>query len=254
MFRAKGQIAAVALFCGLCGCQRPAPAPSDVSAAAEAGYVAPPAVTAAAFGAEGVRLNGQGPPGAPIRLASPDGRVMTTTADAQGRWRIQFAPAGDAQIFGLSTRTEGRQIQAEGYLLVGPHGEAALLRAGGGAMRLDNPARAGVAALDFDGEGVGLVSGWAAAGTDVALHLDGRPLSETRADETGRFTTALPRLTAGSHRIEAAGVGFATAFAFDATPAAPLVGGPLHSQFTPAGLRADWLTPGGGVQSTLLAG
>jgi hypothetical protein len=26
----------------------------------------------------------------------------------------------------------------------------------------------------------------------------------------------------------------------------------LRSQLTPAGLRVDWMTPGGGVQSTLL--
>ena len=36
------------------------------------------------------------------------------------------------------------------------------------------------------------------------------------------------------------------------TPAQPLAQGPLRSQFTPAGLRVDWMTPGGGVQSTLL--
>jgi hypothetical protein len=36
------------------------------------------------------------------------------------------------------------------------------------------------------------------------------------------------------------------------TPAAPLAQGPLRSQLTSAGLRVDWMTPGGGVQSTIL--
>jgi len=40
--------------------------------------------------------------------------------------------------------------------------------------------------------------------------------------------------------------------AFQVTPAAPLVDGPLRSQLTSAGLRVDWMTPGGGVQSTIL--
>jgi hypothetical protein len=65
---------------------------------------------------------------------------------------------------------------------------------------------------------------------------------------------ALPRLRAGSHRIDATGAAFTDGLTLDATPAASLVGGPLHSQLTPRSLRADWMTPGGGVQSTILAG
>jgi hypothetical protein len=39
---------------------------------------------------------------------------------------------------------------------------------------------------------------------------------------------------------------------FQVSRAAPLAQGPLRSQITHAGLRLDWLTPGGGVQSTIL--
>jgi hypothetical protein len=145
-------------------------------------------------------------------------------------------------------------VQAQGYLLVGPRGEAALLRAGAAAMRLDRPAGSRIATVDFDGEGGALLSGWAAAGTDVAIRLDGHAAGDARADDTGRFTYALPRLSPGPHRVEATGVAFTDVVAFDTTPAAPLVGGPLHSQLTARGFRADWLTPGGGVQSTILAG
>jgi hypothetical protein len=33
---------------------------------------------------------------------------------------------------------------------------------------------------------------------------------------------------------------------------APLASGPMRSQLTEGGVRIDWLTPGGGLQSTLL--
>jgi hypothetical protein len=98
------------------------------------------------------------------------------------------------------------------------------------------------------------VSGWAAAGTDVAIRLDGRSAGEARADPDGRFSFAIPRVSGGPHRIEATGVGFIDEIALDSSPAAPLADRPLRSQLTGQGLRADWLTPGGGVQSTLLAG
>jgi hypothetical protein len=34
--------------------------------------------------------------------------------------------------------------------------------------------------------------------------------------------------------------------------AAPLVGGPYRATATPVGWRIDWITPGGGQQTTLL--
>jgi hypothetical protein len=111
-----------------------------------------------------------------------------------------------------------------------------------------------IAAVDFDAEGGALLSGLAAAGTDVAVRLDGRALGDARTDPDGRFSFAISRLSPGRHRIEATGVGFTDAIDLDATPAAALADGPLRSQLTERGLRADWLTPGGGVQSTLLAG
>ena len=38
------------------------------------------------------------------------------------------------------------------------------------------------------------------------------------------------------------------------SPAAPLVYGPVRADRTPMGWRIDWMTPGGGVQTTLLIG
>jgi hypothetical protein len=245
-------LAALAASLALAGCDAPAP-PPPADAAVDSGYLPPPSVLQATASAAGVVLSGAAPAGSEVRLAEPGGQALTVKAGAGGRWTLRLPPASEARIFGLSTPAEGRRVQAEGYLLVGPRGQAALLRAGGAALRLDAPERARIAALDFDAEGGGLLSGFAAAGTDVAVRLDGRPAGDARADADGRFTIGLPRLTSGAHRIEATGVGLNSTVICDASPAAPLAAGPLRSQLTQSGLRADWLTPGGGVQSTFLA-
>jgi hypothetical protein len=249
----KAQIVAALLIC-LGGCQAPSPRASGEVAEGDAGYVSPPAVVEASVSAGGVLLRGEAPAGAQVRLASPGGQAATTRADGKGVWRLLVATSPAAQIFGLSAEDGARRVQAEGYLLVGPHGETALLRAGTGALRLDRPGGSRIAAVDFDAEGGALLSGWAAAGTDVAVRLDGRALGDARTDPDGRFSFPISRLSPGPHRIEATGVGFTQGVDLDATPAAALADGPLRSQLTERGLRADWLTPGGGVQSTLLAG
>lgn len=254
MIRGKAQIAAISLLAALSGCRAPPGDASSAAAASDAGYVSPPAVTEAIPSPGQVVLRGAAPAGAQIRLASPDGAAVSTRADGEGQWRVQLATGGDARVFGLSAVSGGRRVQAQGYVLVGPHGETALLRAGAAALRLDRPRGSRISSVDFDAEGGVLLSGWAAAGTDVAVRLDGRAAGDARADEDGRFLYAWPRLSRGPHRVEATGVAFTDEVAFDITPAAPLVAGPLHSQLTGRALRADWLTPGGGVQSTILVG
>lgn len=254
MFPGKAQITAAMLLAGLGGCHAAAPRPAGGAAASDAGYVAPPSVGEATSAPGGLTLSGTAPADSEVRLASPAGQTLTTRADADGRWRLQLTSVRVTRIFGLSAESGGRRVQAQGYLLVGPRGEAALLRAGAGALRLDRPSGSRIAAVDFDADGGALVSGWAAAGTDVAIRLDGRAAGEARADADGRFSFAISRLSGGAHRIEATGVAFTDEVSLLASPAAPLAEGPLRSQVTQQGLRADWLTPGGGVQSTLLAG
>jgi hypothetical protein len=250
----KAQFAIVALCAALSACDRTPPVGSSELSESEAGYVAPPVAVDAEWSARGVALSGEAPAGSDVRLATPAGQALDTRADAQGRWRFALPPSADARIFGLSTEAGGRRVQAQGYLLVGPRGQTAVLRAGAAAIRLDHAAGSRISALDFDGEGGALLSGWAPEGTDVAVRLDGRQVGEARADAAGRFAMALPRLRAGPHRIDATGAAFTDVLMLDATPAPSLVGGPLHSQLTTRSLRADWLTPGGGVQSTILAG
>ena len=255
VFRRKPRFAAAMVTAAvLGGCGGSPPEPGAAAAAGESGYVSPPAVTAAAPGAGQVALSGLAPASAQVRLAVPGGQAVTTHADAGGRWSLRVAADGETRIYGLSAASGGRRVQAEGYVLVGPNGEAALLRAGAGALRLDRPPSSRIAAVDFDAEGGALVSGWAPAGTDVAFRLDGRLLGEARADADGRFSYALPRLPRGSRRITTTGVAFTDDIVVEVTPPGPLTEGPLLARPTAGGVRADWLTPGGGVQSTVLAG
>ncbi|WP_395443792.1 hypothetical protein [Caulobacter sp. UC70_42] len=51
-----------------------------------------------------------------------------------------------------------------------------------------------------------------------------------------------------------AGEGGETAIAVAVSPAAPLVNGPVRADRTAAGWRVDWMTPGGGIQTTYLIG
>ncbi len=249
MFHLRSEILALGLCALLAGCHAPATSADPLLAA---GYAAPPAAVLAERAAGGVTLIGTAAPGAEVRLADPAGQARTATADRQGRWRLTV-PAGAPAIFGLSMLAEGRRTQAQGYLLVTPAGQAAVLRAGAGALRL-NPRRPGVGAVDLDGRGAAVVSGRAPADTPLSVRIDGRHAVDGRSDADGRFSLLLPSLAPGVRSIEASGEGFRDRVTVEVAPPAPLVEGPLRSQLSSSGVRADWLTPGGGVQSTLIAG
>jgi hypothetical protein len=59
-------------------------------------------------------------------------------------------------------------------------------------------------------------------------------------------------LKPGGHSIKVFGDAVDAGLTVDTSPAPPLTGGPIRTQATSAGLRVDWMTPGGGVQTTLL--
>ena len=92
----------------------------------------------------------------------------------------------------------------------------------------------------------------------MLLHLDSRLAAQGRADATGHYNASLPTpgsstpIRPGSHQVQVSGEGFSDSTALLVSPPAPLAQGPARSQLTGAGLRIDWMTPGGGVQSTLL--
>jgi len=235
---------------------KPPPAAESADASAQEADLAPPRVEAVRGGAGGVTLLGSAPPGGEVRLAEPTGQALLASVDAQGRWAIAPPLSDQPRIFGLSAAVRGRRAQAEGYVLVTPTGQAALLRAGTSAVRIDTPPQPGLRAVDFDRGGGMEVSAAVPAGATVVVRLDGHQASEGRADTAGRYQVSLGGPTGvkpGQHQVQVYGDGFNDQVAVQISPAQPLAQGPLHSQLTPAGLRVDWITPGGGVQSTLLA-
>jgi hypothetical protein len=238
----------------LAGCGRsPARAPDAPAAKERADYATPPAVTAVRLEAGVPVLSGAAPPAALVRLGSPAGGAVLATADAAGRWSLRLPASPEARIFGLSAKSDGRQAQSQGYVLVTPQGPAALLRAGAGAVRLDARPTPSLGAVDFDRDGGVVISGLAPPASLVFLRLDQRQVAEARADAAGRYAIALNQPVAkGAHILEVGGDGFASTGRVEMAPAAPLASGPMRSQVTTGGLRIDWLTPGGGVQSTVL--
>lgn len=255
MFPKSAALALMAVAALLGGCGRKAVRPADPAAsqAEDNGYAASPTVLAAAREGVGVKLSGAAAPGAKVRLATPAGAAESASADARGRWSLVLPPSQETRIFGLSAVSGGRPVQAQGYVVVTPDGRAAQLRSGAGALRLDPRPQSGIGAIDFDQAGAAVVSGHGAPQSPVALWLDGRQVAEGRTDAAGHYALTLSQaLKPGAHGLQAAGPGFLNRAQVTVTRPAPLVSGPMRSQLTKAGVRIDWLTPGGGLQSTIL--
>jgi hypothetical protein len=250
--------AAAAVLAAGCSPKPAARAGGQPAAAQDATYLAPPEPDIVRVDASGLVLAGRGPAGGRVRLAQPNGQAVFAEVDRAGRWTIPLGPADQPRIYGLSVSADGRAAQAQGYVLVTPRGQGAILRAGASARRFDAVTQHGFRAIDFDAGGGLEIACAAPPGATVILTLDGRQAAEGRADETGRYAVSLPAagqptVRPGKHVLEMQGDGFADRVSVATVPAAPLAQGPLRSQLTPAGLRLDWMTPGGGVQSTLLA-
>ncbi|MDB5456208.1 MAG: hypothetical protein JWP92_1793 [Caulobacter sp.] len=217
----------------------------------EAGYVRPPRVTSARRDG-GLILVGEAAPDASVRLGSPTGQTVTTGADAGGRWRAAVPAADQVRLFGLSMTKAGRTVQAEGYVMVTPEGEVALLRAGAGAYRLaPSSAAPRILAIDYDQGGGAVISGVATPGAGLGVRIDRAPRAEGKADDEGRFAFSLTQpLTGGDHAIQVAGEGGEQLITVETTPPPALTSGPVLSRRTASGWRVDWMTPGGGVQTT----
>jgi hypothetical protein len=167
-----------------------------------------------------------------------------------GRWRLTVPVAGAGAIYGLSETFAGRTVQAEGYLFLSPQHGAWLLRAGAGARAI-SPGAAAPIVLDTDRAGGTVVSGRAAPGGLVGVQLNGSRMGEGRADDTGVFEIRLKGpAPPGANRLRIFGDGIRAERTLNLSPTAPPAGGPLRVTPQGAGLRIDWLTPGGGVQST----
>lgn len=243
----------------LAACGPSAPKPADATEkvdSAEAGYVVPPSVQGVQRVGGGIALSGDGVPEADVRLGSPTGEIVSGRTDREGRWSLTVADAPGVRLFGLSTTREGRTVQAEGYVMVAEGGAVALLRAGAGAKRLAvSSSSPRILTIDVDREGGAVVSGVAAPGAGLNVRVDRVTRGGGRTDDEGRFFISLTdSLAPGVHDVQVAGDGGETAVSIVTSPPEPLVSGPVRSERTPQGWRVDWMTPGGGVQTTLLIG
>lgn len=254
----KSTLIAAALLM-VCGCGQPANnaagAGDSAGAASEAKYQAAPELTGASIARDGgVELVGRASPGAAVRLTSPGAPAQFATADSSGLWRLTVAGAAEPRLFGLSMSAGGQVVQAMGYLFVAP-GQIARLRVGGGTQVLGAGDR-GVAALalDYDSQRAVTVSGLAAPGETVSLRADGIERGQASADRSGRFTLSLTGqpLTAGPHDFELLSPSGDVRFSANIGAPAPLSGTPFAARREGAAWRIDWITPGGGEQTTLI--
>ncbi len=246
---------------GLAGCHGKsanlAPGASRASAdrPAEAAYRSPPMLTSATLLPGGrVRLTGLAGPTDRVRLAPPSGPAAYAVAGKDGVWSLVLAAPGAPRLFGLAMIEKGRPIQSEGYVSVTPQGAAAQLRAGAGAVVLGDPhAEPAILAVDFDSKGGTVVSGRAAPHAIVDLWVDGTRRARTPTDAEGWFSAPLDEpLMFADHQLEIVEGARRAAAHPRLAPAEALTSGPYRATSTAEGWRIDWITPGGGLQTTLL--
>jgi hypothetical protein len=220
----------------------------------QAGYLNPPRVLLAIRQGQAVALSGQAEPLASVRLGAPTGEALVGKADAAGAWRLTAPLAAEPRLYGLSMTMEGRTVQAQGYLMVTPNGVAVLLRAGAGAevMGQASPSPR-VLAIDYDRGGGAVVSGVGAPGAGLGVRVDRSTRGEGKVGADGRFSISLDHpLTEGTHTVQVAGEGGEQLVSIDVSPPLPPTDGPVRSTPTATGWRVDWMTPGGGLQTTQL--
>ena len=257
--RGQTRIALLAACAALSGCSRAAPShgPSARAPDPVAGYLPPPQVLRADRHGQAVRLTITAAPDAMIRLASPDGSAITGSTTAQGGVSLT-APAGQVpRLYSLSETVGGRLARAVGYVAVLPEPgpPAALLRpAAAAALPLTEvPTGRGVLAIDYDASGAAMASGRASPSETIHLFLDGKDTGEDPADANGVFNASLSKsVTPGPHVLTVVGQRLRAGASFTTSRSAGLSNGFFDASRMDGAWRIDWMTPGGGVQSTIL--
>ena len=259
--RALTLLAALSALTPLSACG-PAPKASEIKVPVlDFGYLQAPVLTSARVSGGAVVLSGRAANVARVRLSSPYGQALGTTASDTGDWSIEVPatlnPAEPLQMYGLAQDREGRQVQAEGYIAVlpDPLTPVVLLRAGTGARPI-GPQGAGLGSVlvaDFDDLGGLAVSGQAGAGQEIKAALDGVWIAQGRADRDGHFSLALSGATRpGAHQISLQIGGRTLILPLDIQPARLAAGRLYKSTQIQGGWRIDWTTPSGGVQSSVI--
>lgn len=238
------------------GAPAPAPSPGETSAQ-DAGYLAPPALTGAVRGAGNLTLTGTAPAGGQVRLASPDGRVLTADVDGRGGWTLTVPTPGAPSMFAFSAQTVGRVVRGEGAVLLAPAPgpPALLLRPGFAALSVGlTPTGPVIVAVDYDASGGTAVAGLAAPNAPVRLSLDGVLAAGGQSDSQGRFAmmAANATLAPGARTIEVETTSGQADVRIMMSPPTPLEGAPYRAARQGGAWRIDWAPPGGGVQTSLV--
>jgi hypothetical protein len=253
--------AALALILGQAACSRSGPLPARQAQAGgdapDPGYHAAPLVNAVTRSADGsVSLSGRALPSSPVRMVSPPGATIEARADGSGAWTASLGPVSEPALYRLTEQAGGQTVEAEGFIAVLPGvPTVALLRAGFGAavVQASGQEPLKILAVDYDLAGAAVVSGRARASSPVRVLVDGQPSIEGAAGSDGRFSLTLSKpLRPGSHRFQALTPQATAEAVVTMTPPSPPRNAPFQAQSLPSGWRVDWITPGGGVQTTVL--
>jgi hypothetical protein len=225
----------------------------------KAGYVQAPKITSVTRLTDGsVHIIGRAVPDGRVRVASDENRAIGISANAKGVFQIDLPPQTSGHLYELSMDFEGREIRAEGRLFVSPTGTGhmVLLRSGAPSLPL-SPDAPLIAVVDLDRAGAAAVSGRATPNSEIAISVDGQPLTHATADAKGNYSASLPlirdhpvaslRLTAQTQNQSQT-----VDIRFDGTypkigPQTPVVVAKLNP-----GWRVAWTLPGGGAQLSLI--
>ncbi len=220
---------------------------------AEAAYLPPPTLTAASPAGGGLLLRGSAQPHARVRLGSPTGEATFAQSDQNGAWSLTLPQSPTVRLYGLSMAVADRTVQSEGYVAILPSGQAVRLRAGAGAVPLTAAPseHLRILAVDYDRDGGAVVSGRATPGASLVLRIDGVD-AQGRADAEGRFSIAATEpLSEQPHQILVAGDG-EDRITLRAVRGGPPLAAPVRAEREGAGWRIEWMTPGGGAQTTVI--
>ncbi len=221
-------------------------------------YHAAPRVNGVAKAADGaVMLSGRALPSSQLKMVSLRGLdTGPIRADGSGAWTAQLGPVSEPALYSLTEDASGQMVEAEGFVAVLPGAPTvALLRAGFGAEVVQDSRSAPlkILAVDYDMAGATVVSGRAPASSPVRVLVDDQPPAEGAAGPDGRFSLTLPKpLPSGRHRLQVLTPRGQARAEVVVTPPAPPRNAPYQAQAESFGWRIDWITPGGGAQTTLL--
>ncbi|MGZ3364592.1 MAG: hypothetical protein ACXWKY_07755 [Caulobacteraceae bacterium] len=226
--------------------------------APDPGYRAAPQVAAVTKAGDGaVSLSGRALPSSQLRMVSLTGLdTGPIRADGSGVWTAQMGPVSEPALYVLTEEVGGQKVEAEGLIAVLPGAPTvALLRAGFGAEVVRNAGKEPlkILAVDYDMAGCAVVSGAVRSASPVRVMVDGQAAVEGAAGLDGRFSLSLPKpLPPGRHVLQVMTPQATVQAVIVATPPAPSKDAPYQARQDTFGWRIDWVTPGGGAQTTLL--